>query len=238
MEKATSDQKTSTSPVEEALILSPDLLSQKQSGWKQEGYNEEEIKELTDMLERLSEISDRLKELLDLGDVYLKANPEIIQEIKDLQSEVEAIKEYREEIRKEPSSKNKKTKSKMPEKYETEAWLKAFEQKTLDEIERLLLESTDSISKMIIAENLVGLDSDRAWEMREQLLAEGSRTYYIFQGLTGLDSDRAWKIRKQLLNERDKNDRFDNTINFVAMSLVGDYVTFVWRLLLEKKNDE
>ena len=57
------DKKSQILAVEKSLILSLDLLSQKQAGWKQERYNEEEIKELTAMLKRLSEISDRLKEL-------------------------------------------------------------------------------------------------------------------------------------------------------------------------------
>ncbi|MCR4280324.1 MAG: transglutaminase domain-containing protein [Candidatus Komeilibacteria bacterium] len=52
-----------------------------------------------------------------------------------------------------------------------------------------------------IVEGLCGLDSPRAWEMRERLIREGVSKSSIALGLAGLDSDRSWEMRERLLKE-------------------------------------
>jgi hypothetical protein len=71
------------------------------------------------------------------------------------------------------------------------------EEKILDELEKLM-ENTE-VSANSVAIGLVGCDSDRAWEMRRELIKRGARQSSIIDGLAGIDSDRAWKLREEYL---------------------------------------
>ncbi|MDO8669576.1 MAG: hypothetical protein Q7K65_04760 [Candidatus Buchananbacteria bacterium] len=81
-----------------------------------------------------------------------------------------------------------------------------------------------------IALSLSGLDSDRAWKMRDKVFEAGEDKSGVALSLAGLDSDRAWKMREQLFKERE--------VRYVAHSLAGDNVTFVWQLKLDKKKKQ
>jgi hypothetical protein len=73
-----------------------------------------------------------------------------------------------------------------------------FEEKALDYIEKLL---SDGADKDWVVQGLAGLDSDRAWTMRERLFNEISNKGLIAIGLAGLDSDRAWAMRERFFKE-------------------------------------
>ena len=64
---------------------------------------------------------------------------------------------------------------------------------------------------------IAGLDSDRAWEMRDQLFKKGSHRCYVVQSLAGVDSDRAWRMRERFLRERGDNEAVVKSL----ASLVG-----------------
>lgn len=50
--------------------------------------------------------------------------------------------------------------------------------------------------RYLIAQNLVGMDSDRAWEIRKDILSERENpSYSVLLSLAGIDSERAWDIR-------------------------------------------
>ncbi len=53
-------------------------------------------------------------------------------------------------------------------------------------------------SDATIAKCLVGMDSDRAWRLRDKIIAAGKMGMgNIIEGLAGVDSDRAWKLRDE-----------------------------------------
>ncbi|MCR4280427.1 MAG: hypothetical protein NUV82_03325, partial [Candidatus Komeilibacteria bacterium] len=64
------------------------------------------------------------------------------------------------------------------------------EEKILDTLEDYLKQDVNTIE---IPRAMAGLDSDRAWEMRERFIKEGVDKDYIAMGLAGLDSSRAWE---------------------------------------------
>jgi hypothetical protein len=75
---------------------------------------------------------------------------------------------------------------------------------------------------MDIAQCMAGLDSDRAWKMREELLGEGVPEGWIVIGLAGVDSDRAWEMREKLVEKKPtfKGSKFYE-FGHVAESLIG-----------------
>ncbi|MEK7451337.1 MAG: AAA family ATPase, partial [Patescibacteria group bacterium] len=98
------------------------------------------------------------------------------------------------------------------EKTETDPeFLERFEKKSLNYIERLLSQGAD---QAYVAQGLAGLDSDRAWAIREKLLSEDADKNHVARGLAGLDSDRAWTMREKLLSQ-------DANKSSVAAGLAG-----------------
>ncbi len=119
-----------------------------------------------------------------------------------------------------------------------EELLNRFEKRSLDYIDKLLMDGVDNsiaqglagldsdrawqmrdrffddgtVDNDFIAQGLAGLDSDRAWQMREKLLKAGADKYFIARGLAGLDSDRAWQMREEFLKAGVSN---------IAQSLAG-----------------
>lgn len=65
--------------------------------------------------------------------------------------------------------------------------------------------------KGYIAESLVGLNTRLAWEMREGILKLDSKNISsVLRGLAGIDSDRAWKMRHEYMaNESIKSPVID-----------------------------
>ena len=61
-------------------------------------------------------------------------------------------------------------------------------------------------NKNYVAEGLSGLDSDKAWEMRETLLSQGADKGWVAIGLAGLDSDKAWEMRETFLSQGANKD--------------------------------
>ncbi len=144
-----------------------------------------------------------------------------------------------------------------PEQISPKERFAAFEEKALDEIEKLLAQGA---FKSYIAQGLAGLDSERAWNMREKLLTEGAYKDFVAMGLAGLDSERAWNMREKLLTEGaskgsvamglvglDSERAWQLRERFlaqgadkgsVALGLAGDYTTFVWRLRPEWNVEE
>jgi len=87
---------------------------------------------------------------------------------------------------------------------EREIDLKEFEEKALTFIEESLKEHPDDADKIFITEYLAGLDSDRAWKLREEALSIKSSKWLlkhpeqsVIGGLAGIDSDRAWELREK-----------------------------------------
>ena len=72
-----------------------------------------------------------------------------------------------------------------------EAGFEEFEQKSLDYIQKLMDEGAN---KDYVAEGLAGLDSDRAWEMRERLLKEGADKGWVAVGLAGRSVTFVWQL--------------------------------------------
>ncbi|MEI6288123.1 MAG: transglutaminase-like domain-containing protein [bacterium] len=98
--------------------------------------------------------------------------------------------------------------------------LEKFEEKSLDYIEKLLKAGAD---KNLVATGLAGLDSERAWQMRDQFLKDGADEGFVARGLAGLDSERAWQMRKQLL--KDSADK-----GYVALGLAGLNSEQAWQM--------
>lgn len=85
-----------------------------------------------------------------------------------------------------------------------------FQEKALDYIEKLISEGAD---KAYTCTSLAGLDSDRAWKIRNEIVSnmkDSKRVrnlQYVVEGLAGLDSERAWKMREDYLKiTKDKSD--------------------------------
>ena len=74
---------------------------------------------------------------------------------------------------------------------ETVVEFAAFENKSLEYIEKMLKEGAD---KDRVAEGLAGLDSDRAWELRERLLKEGADKGWVALGLAGYCITFVWQL--------------------------------------------
>jgi hypothetical protein len=62
------------------------------------------------------------------------------------------------------------------------------------------------IDRQYLGRGLACVDSDRAWELREKLLAEGMPGGWILEGLAGMDSERAWEMRERF---RSKGSGYD-----------------------------
>ena len=77
---------------------------------------------------------------------------------------------------------------------ETNERLRVFDEKVMTYMEKLVEEGVDNDS---VVKGLAGLDSERAWNMRERFLEDWPQA--VAQGLAGLDSDRAWEMRKKLV---------------------------------------
>jgi len=108
-------------------------------------------------------------------------------------------------------------------------FLEQFEQKSLDFIERLL-EDKGEVNAESFMLGLAGLDSDRAWKLRENLLEKitDDNKRFATIGLAGLDSDRAWEMRERFLA-----DGIDKGL--IARSLVGESI--VWRKKYEDREN-
>ena len=50
---------------------------------------------------------------------------------------------------------------------------------------------------MSLVWSITGLDSERAWKMREDLLKDGVSIDYILESICGIDSSRAWTMRNE-----------------------------------------
>ena len=67
------------------------------------------------------------------------------------------------------------------------------------------LTSKNTYSYRTLLQSLVGLDSDRAWDMRDEifedsdLLASSRDVESVCYYLAGLDGDRAWELRLNLI---------------------------------------
>ncbi len=109
-----------------------------------------------------------------------------------------------------------------------EELLNRFEEKSLDYMDKLL---KDGVGKNSIARGLAGLDSERAWQMRDRFFNDGTvDNDFIAEGLAGLDSDRAWKMREELLKAgADKN--------FIARGLAGLDSDRAWKMRDDFFND-
>jgi hypothetical protein len=86
------------------------------------------------------------------------------------------------------------------------------EERIIDEIEKFISKCVDEerfaweLADVLVG--LVGLDSDRAWEIREQALKTPNPGFLlnnVVQSLVGIDSDRAWQIRNKVY-EKIKNE--------------------------------
>lgn len=91
-------------------------------------------------------------------------------------------------------------KSNEPNQELQEEFLKNFEQKTLDYIEKLLPSWIKSpfVGTALL---LTGLDSEKAWKIREEIVGNVKGTgdaVSLAKSLAGLDSEKAWKMRKGL----------------------------------------
>lgn len=80
---------TPTTP--DSLLLSPEDLAAKQAKWQAEGYTEEEVEELTQMLQRLSEIQKIYKDSLKPNEYWL-AHPDEKAEFLELAEKLEKEK--------------------------------------------------------------------------------------------------------------------------------------------------
>ena len=73
-----------------------------------------------------------------------------------------------------------------------------------------------------VAYGLAGLDSERAWDMREKLLRQGADKGRVAMGLAGLDSERAWDMREAFLkDETDEETLARMAIIYAGMAMVG-----------------
>lgn len=88
---------TPTTP--DSLLLSPEDLATKQAKWRQEGYTEEEVTELTSHLQDLSTIRDFEKDFIAKGEVYWKEHPEELKEAEHMRKDYEAEKKWKAERR-------------------------------------------------------------------------------------------------------------------------------------------
>jgi len=146
---------------------------------------------------KIKEIEKELEEIeKELAENIEKTEKDLAGEIKE--GEIKELKYLREEL-----EKNNEIEKEL-EEIEKELAEEIEEiEREIEEINRELV--SDEVDRGSIARGLAGLDSDKAWKMREKFLAEGVDKTSIAQGLAGLDSDRAWKMRKQLLGgEQDR----------------------------------
>lgn len=74
-----------------------------------------------------------------------------------------------------------------------------------------------------VSRSLIGLSSDRAWKLREQLIP---RSKDVGLSLAGLDDQRAWEMRERLLKEGGLDSR-------VLAGLVGVRNPKAWKLRAE-----
>lgn len=72
-------------------------------------------------------------------------------------------------------------------------------------------------SKNPVVKSLGGLDSERAWRLRRELVTEGSaNSANILEGLAGCDSDEAWDLRDRYFDPNNTQD-----CKYIARSLIG-----------------
>ena len=90
------------------------------------------------------------------------------------------------------------------------------EQRFSEEINKLFKEGANV---KMIAQSLTGLDSERAWQMREELLRGAEDDVFkssIIESLACLDSEQAWRMRERLLRGADYDLK-----HYIARSLAG-----------------
>ena len=98
----TQEQQLGTLPVgDSSLLLSPEDLVAKQAKWQAEGYTETEAEEMTQMLQRLSEIQALEKDFFAKGNEYWKEHLDELRETeRGYEEEREAIGLKRDKIKK------------------------------------------------------------------------------------------------------------------------------------------
>lgn len=115
----------------------------------------------------------------------------------------------------------------------TKERLEAHDEKILDIMEQL---EQEGVAYEHLCAGLVGIDSKRAWEMRERAVTKGEEISIVVDGLAGIDSPRAWKLRKRLL-QNVQNQLDSGSIGTLAKSLAGLDTADAWEMrhiLLEK----
>ena len=91
------------------------------------------------------------------------------------------------------------TKGERPRSFiETERLMKKMRETKGADLLEYFLDKGMATSKIV--ESLAGLDSEKAWEMRERISQVGYRDG-IVSSLTGLDSERAWEMRERFSKE-------------------------------------
>ena len=92
---------------------------------------------------------------------------------------------------------------------------------------RKVLDDTGGYGYEII-DSLAGLDSDRAWDMREEVLKHFNvDDYEIIDSLAGLDSDRAWTMREECFKDAAAGDY---VAGFIAKGLAGLDSDRAWKM--------
>ena len=89
--------------------------------------------------------------------------------------------------------------------------------------------SLNKVDGKHLAEGLTGIDSPRAWEMRERLLSvESDSTPEIAKSLAGIDTQQAWDMRDRIV-AASVNFKDEYTLCHVASGLAGLDSERAWR---------
>ena len=85
---------------------------------------------------------------------------------------------------------------------------------TIEDMSLDFMEANMVNNEVYCARGLAGMDSERAWKLRRDLLASGVDKVEILSGLAGVDSEEAWKFRNDFMD-------FEGINGYLAISLSG-----------------
>ena len=119
------------------------------------------------------------------------------------------------------------------------------EEKILDVMEEFISKyvNDDSFAWKLsdALDGLGGIDSERAWQMREQALKTPNPGFLlnsVVESLVGLDSERAWQIRDQVYEKVVKEMPYSSNVVPLAIGLEGLDSDRAWRMREMIKNQK
>ena len=158
-----------------------------------------------ELVAKLAELQDLKKEFdVVVEKSFAKRDPEINSQLQDIEDDMLQTLSFIEKI--------------TGDEYEN----KAIDM--MEYYEKKYVAKDSDITKTSIAKSLAGLDYERAWEIREELLSKpGFSIDAMTQGLAGCDSEKAWALRERLIEG-------GHPETYVALSLVGLDTKQAWKM--------